>query len=264
VLKRGEVLGIIGPTGSGKSTLVAIMSGLMKPTHGKVIFDNIDVFAGRGDYRIDRDAKRLRIGVVFQYPEHCLFEDTVEKDAAFGPLAIGLDEAAALERARKALDEVGLDLAEIAGRSPFELSGGQRRKAAIAGVLALDPEVLILDEPTAGLDPVSARAVRNIVEKRVRTGGSTVLVTHDLEYLAETATSVALLVRGKVVRLDSTAEILGDADLLKSSGLEPPTAVLFSSMLLGQKAGGKRVPLTIKEAAEIAGKWVAGACHGVS
>jgi energy-coupling factor transport system ATP-binding protein len=194
-----EILAVVGGTGSGKSTLVQHLNLLLKPTRGRVLVDGADVTG------MKPSELRRRVGLVFQFPEAQLFEGSVREDVAFAPRQLGLSAGAVEERVREALEE--LDVLELAGRNPFSLSGGERRRVAIAGVLAMDPEVLVLDEPTAGLDPVARREMLEIV-RRFRSGGrSVVLVSHDLDEVAEVADRVCVLERGRVAALGSAAEV---------------------------------------------------------
>ena len=217
-LEKGEVMCVIGHTGSGKSTLVQLLNGLLKPTSGTVYFDGRDIFA---DKKLLREV-RFNVGLVFQYPEHQLFEETVYKDIAFGPKNKGLsgDE---LDRAiRSAAEFAGLD-SSLLDKSPFDLSGGEKRRAAIAGVMAMQPRVLILDEPTAGLDPMGrSRMLDRIMDYRDKTGSSIVLVSHTMEDVARCADRVLVLSHGKVQKCASPAQVFGDAAMLEASGLRVP------------------------------------------
>ncbi|HBQ46716.1 MAG TPA: energy-coupling factor transporter ATPase, partial [Ruminococcaceae bacterium] len=191
-IERGEFLGIIGHTGSGKSTFIQTLNGLLRPTAGTVLLNGKDIWAEPKKIR----SVRFRVGMVFQYPEHQLFEETVLKDICFGPGNMGLSAAQAEERARRAAKFVGLD-EELLGKSPFELSGGQKRRAAIAGVIAMDPDVLVLDEPTAGLDPQGRDMLLEQISAYHRARGSTViLVSHSMEDIARFADRVLVMNEG--------------------------------------------------------------------
>ncbi len=217
-LEQGELMCIIGHTGSGKSTLVQMLNGLLRPTSGTVLLDGRDIFA---DKKSLRDA-RFQVGLVFQYPEHQLFEETVYKDIAFGPKNKGLSGDALDTAVREAAMFAGLK-EKLLMKSPFDLSGGEKRRAAIAGVMAMRPRVLILDEPTAGLDPMGrARMLERIMEYRDRTGSSVILVSHTMEDVARCADKVLVLNHGKVQQCAPTAEVFANAAQLEQIGLRVP------------------------------------------
>jgi len=217
-LQQGELMCIIGHTGSGKSTLVQLLNGLLTPTSGEVLLDGENIFA---------DKKRLRrarfdVGLVFQYPEHQLFEDTVRKDIAFGPKNMGLSDAELEQTVQLAAQFAGLD-ERLLDKSPFDLSGGEKRRAAIAGVMAMRPRVLVLDEPTAGLDPAGReQLLGRIMQYRDRTGSSVVLVSHSMEDVADCADRVLVLDHGKTVCCDVPQKVFSDAARLESIGLRVP------------------------------------------
>jgi energy-coupling factor transport system ATP-binding protein len=203
-VEPGEVLGIVGGTGSGKSTLVQHMNLLLAPTGGKVLVDGADAAGLR------KSELRRRVGLVFQFPEQGLFAPTVEEDVAFAPRRLGLEEEEVRERVRGSLEALGA--AHLAERSPHTLSGGEKRRAAIAGVLAMGPEVLVLDEPTAGLDPATRQDLLGLVRGLRAAGVSVVLVSHDLDEVAEVADRVCALERGELRALGSPREVFyGDA-----------------------------------------------------
>ncbi|MCL2056022.1 MAG: energy-coupling factor transporter ATPase [Oscillospiraceae bacterium] len=217
-IRRGEFLGIIGHTGSGKSTLIQHFNGLLRPSSGKVYIDGEDIWAQPKAIR----KFRFKVGLVFQYPEYQLFEETVYKDVAFGPVNMGLGEKEVRERTVHALRLVGLP-EEILEKSPFELSGGQKRRAAIAGVIAMEPEVLILDEPTAGLDPGGRDMILGMVKDYHRERKNTVLlVSHSMEDIAKYAPKVLVMNKAKVYAYDDVAKIFGKADQLERLGLSVP------------------------------------------
>lgn len=229
-IREGELLGIIGHTGSGKSTLVQHLNGLLRPHSGRVLLDGKDIWENPKKIR----DVRFRVGMVFQYPEHQLFEDTVYKDIAFGPKNMGLSEQEIDQRVRQAAAYVGLpeDLLE---KSPFDLSGGEKRRAAIAGVMAMEPEILILDEPTAGLDPRGREQVLAMIRDYQRRRGTTVLlVTHSMEDVARVADRILVMDRGQVAMLDSVERVFSRAEELERIGLTIP-AVTKVLMLLKQK-----------------------------
>lgn len=218
-IQDGEMVGLIGHTGSGKSTLVQHLNGLLRPTSGTLTVQGIPIEPKGGDLR----ELRRKVGLVFQYPEHQLFEETVVKDICFGPKNLGLSEEEAQQRAREALLQVGLDMGEVGERSPFELSGGQRRRVAMAGVLAMQPEVLILDEPSAGLDPSSRKEVmaliRNIHEQRHCT---VIMVSHSMEDVAATATRVMVMHQGRIVMDGQPKDVYARGEELRDIGLDVP------------------------------------------
>ena len=217
-VERGEFIGIIGHTGSGKSTLMQHMNGLLKPTSGKVILDGQDIWS---DKKLTRQA-RFRVGLVFQYPEYQLFEETVYRDIAFGPRNMGLDEKEIDRRVREAAGFVGLTEAQLEV-SPFDLSGGQKRRVAIAGVIAMEPEVLILDEPTAGLDPCGrAEILGNIEAYRKAKNATIMMVSHSMEDVAR-LTDRLLVMNGSKLAMDGTpSEVFTRAQELVDMGLSIP------------------------------------------
>ena len=217
----GEFLGIIGHTGSGKSTLVQHLNGLLKPTAGQVLVDGEDL---NGEH-VNRRALRQRIGLVFQYPEYQLFEETVAKDIAFGPKNQGLPKEEISERVRYAMDCVHLDYEKYSERSPFELSGGQMRRVAIAGVLAMKPAVLILDEPTAGLDPRGRDRILTMLEELHRRENTTiVMVAHSMDDMARLATRLVVMAEGKILASGTPREIFAQEEMMVSAGLGVPEA----------------------------------------
>ena len=217
-VNRGEFIGIIGHTGSGKSTLMQQLNGLLKPTSGTVILDGQDIWA---DKKLTRQA-RFRVGLVFQYPEYQLFEETVYKDIAFGPKNMGLKADEIDRRVREAAGFVGLTEKQLEA-SPFDLSGGQKRRVAIAGVIAMEPEVLILDEPTAGLDPVGREEILNNIEAYRKAKNATVMmVSHSMEDVAR-LTDRLLVMNGSRLAMDGTpAEVFTHAEELLEMGLNIP------------------------------------------
>ena len=233
----GEVLAIAGHTGSGKSTLIQLVAGLIKLTSGTITIDGLPV--------ADKKIRRL-VGIVFQYPEHQLFEETVERDIAFGPKNFGLSDAETSARVEEAMRQVGLDAA-LKKVSPFELSGGQRRRGAIAGILALKPKYLILDEPTAGLDPLAKKNLLQELFGVVRKSGVTIiLVSHSMEDIARFASRVVVLAQGKVLFIGKPRELFAEEEILLRAGLEPPPITkLLRTLNLDEQA------LTVDEAEKI-------------
>ena len=234
-VEEGDFVGIIGATGSGKSTLITHMNGLNKPTSGKIYIDGRDLWA---DPEKIRDFRFLT-GLVFQYPEYQLFEETCYKDIAFGPKNMGLDEAEVDRRVHEAADFVGLDPA-LLERSPFELSGGQKRRVAIAGVLAMDPKVLILDEPTAGLDPRGRDTILGEIREYHEERKNTVLlVSHSMEDIAQYAKKVLVIAEGKPAMYDTVENIFSRVEELTAMGLAVPQ---ISRVFAGLRAAGYQVP----------------------
>ena len=223
----GEFIGLIGHTGSGKSTLVQHLNGLILPTSGKITVDGMDL-AEKGT---DRRAIRRRVGLVFQYPENQLFEETVAKDIAFGPKNLGLDEAEIDRRVRQSVQAVGLN-EDVLEKSPFALSGGQKRRVAIAGVMAMEPEVLILDEPTAGLDPRGCEDILALLRSyHTQRRSTVVLVSHSMEEIARNAQRIIVLDKG-VVRMQGTpAEVFARARELEAVGLDVPQVTKIAHAL---------------------------------
>ena len=218
-IEDGEFVGIIGHTGSGKSTLLQHLNGLLKASSGTIEIGDVDITRPG----VSMVEIRKKVGLVFQYPEYQLFEETVAKDVAYGPHNLGLSDEEIDERVREAIALVGLDYDEVAERSPFELSGGQKRSAALAGVVAMRPEVLILDEPTAGLDPKAHKDVLEMVkEVHRRTGNITILVSHNMSDVAELCDKILVIDGGKLVTMGTPMEVFSQGDLLKSIGLDLP------------------------------------------
>lgn len=216
--EKGEIVGIIGHTGSGKSTLLQHLNGLLKPDSGRVLLCGEDINKDKRTLR----AARFRVGLCFQYPEYQLFEETVYKDISFGPKNMGLDSAEIDRRVRRAAEFVGLS-EEHLKKSPFDLSGGEKRRAAIAGVMAMEPEVLILDEPTAGLDPRGREVILSLVRTyREQTGSTVILVSHSMEDVAKTADKVLVLNHSHVAMFGTVLEVYSRTDELEEMGLTVP------------------------------------------
>jgi len=227
-ISDGEFVGIIGHTGSGKSTLVQHLNGLLKPSSGQVLIDGEDL---NGEH-VNRRALRQRIGLVFQYPEYQLFEESVEKDIAFGPKNQKLSPDEIAERVRYAMDCVHLDYERYAARSPFELSGGQMRRVAIAGVLAMKPSILILDEPTAGLDPSGRDKILSMLEElHQREHVTTLMVSHSMDDMARLADRLLVMSEGKIVADGTPREIFAQEDMMTSIGLDVPEAARLCARL---------------------------------
>ena len=217
-IEEGAFVGIIGHTGSGKSTLIQHFNGLIRPTSGKIYLDGTDIWADKTNIR----QVRFQVGLVFQYPEYQIFEDTVYKDIAFGPRNMGLSEAEIRERVEETAALVGLTQAQL-NQSPFDLSGGQKRRVAIAGVMALRPKVLILDEPTAGLDPKGREDIlREIRRYHKETGRTVLLVSHSVEDMANCAEKILVMNAGKVFCYDTVENVFRQAKALQEIGLAVP------------------------------------------
>ncbi len=230
-VEQGEFLGIIGHTGSGKSTLMQHLNGLLKPTEGEILLGGENIHKDKQTTR----AARFRVGLVFQYPEYQLFEDTVYKDIAFGPKNMGLDEAQIRERVIRAAGFVGLS-EDVLDQSPFDLSGGQKRRAAIAGVIAMEPEIIIFDEPTAGLDPDGcASLLENIRAYQKFTGATVLMVSHSMDDVALLADRLLVLNQGCVEMLGTPSEVFEKAERLQQIGLTVPqvTALFLRLRQLG-------------------------------
>lgn len=217
-IEQGELVGIIGHTGSGKSTLIQHLNGLLKPTSGKVYVDDEELFADKSKLR----DVRFKVGLVFQYPEYQLFEETVYKDIAFGPKNMGLDDNEVDRRIKETIRLVGLK-PEVLDKSPFDLSGGQKRRVAIAGVMAMEPKVLILDEPTAGLDPHGRDRILNLIKDYHKEKGSTVmLVSHSMEDVARTVSEILVMNDSRVFMYDTPEKVFAHSKELADMGLTVP------------------------------------------
>jgi len=251
----GEFIGLIGHTGSGKSTLIQHMNGLLKPTHGTVIVNEIRIEKGSKDLK----AVRQQVGLVFQYPEHQLFEETVEQDIAFGPKNLGLSKEEVDFRVREAARLVGLPFDEVKDRSPFELSGGQRRRVAIAGVLAMKPNILILDEPTAGLDPRGRDEILEEIKALHQEQWYTIiLVSHSMEDVARLVNRIIVMNKGRIELTGTPSEVFAYADQLKQIGLDVPQ---ITNLMLALRERGMDVPVdifTVDQAKEVLKKILGG------
>lgn len=217
-VEKGDFIGIIGHTGSGKSTLVQHLNGLLKPTSGTILLDGKDIHS---DKNFTRQA-RFKVGLCFQYPEYQLFENTVYEDIAFGPKNMKLSKEEIKERVLRAAEFVGVRN-DMLQKSPFDLSGGEKRRVAIAGVMAMQPEILILDEPSAGLDPKGRKVISEMIEKyRKNTGSTVIVVSHSMEDVAESADKVLVMNKGKVEYFASVDEVFSNAEHLVEIGLNVP------------------------------------------
>lgn len=235
----GEKVAVIGHTGSGKSTLMQHLNGIIKPSSGSIIIGDTDITDPK---TVMKDVRR-RVGLVFQYPEYQLFEETVAKDIAFGPKNLGLSEEEIDERVREAIKLVGLDYDDIAERSPFELSGGQKRRVAIAGVIAMEPEILILDEPTAGLDPGAHKEILRMIEKIHSAQNNIIIfVSHNMSDVAEMADRVLVMDEGRILMMDTPEVVFSRHEELNAIGLDiPPVTELMNDI----GACGVNVPANV-------------------
>ncbi len=226
-INEGEFIGLIGHTGSGKSTLIQHLNGLLEPTEGKIYIDNEDMWADKSKIR----DFRFKVGLVFQYPEYQLFEETVYKDIAFGPKNMGLDEKEIEKRVFESAISVGL-APELIEKSPFELSGGQKRRVAIAGVLAMEPRVLILDEPTAGLDPYGREVILNLIKKYHEEKNKTIIwVSHSMEDIARFAEKVLVMNESKIFSFGTVEEVFRNNKEIENIGLSIPQITKISRSL---------------------------------
>ncbi len=217
-IEEGEMIGVMGHTGSGKSTLIQHFNGLLRPTSGRILLDGKDIWADKNDIR----SVRFKVGLVFQYPEYQIFEETVYKDIAFGPTNMGLDKTEIDRRVRETAHDLGLS-EELMERSPFELSGGQKRRVAIAGVMAMEPRVLILDEPTAGLDPAGRdKILSHIKSYHERTRNTILIVSHSMEDIATFADRILVMNKSELFCFDETKKVFARADEIAAIGLDVP------------------------------------------
>lgn len=245
-VNKGELIGIIGHTGSGKSTLVQMLNGLIKPTSGQVLLDGADIWEKPKEIR----KIRFKVGMVFQYPEYQLFEETVYKDIAFGPANKGLSQEEIDKEVRRAARFTDLK-DELLDKSPFDLSGGEKRRAAIAGVIAMDPEVLVLDEPTAGLDPLGRDVLLSqIVNYHKERQNTVLLVSHSMEDIARVADRIVVMNKSRLVMFDNTEKVFAKGDELEKIGLRIPQ---ITKIMLQLRKRGVDVPegvLTVEKAVD--------------
>ena len=237
-IAQGEFLALIGHTGSGKSTLAQHINGLLRPTSGRVLLDGKDIH----EKGFDKREVRRKVGLVFQYPEHQLFEETVARDVAFGPKNLGLSAEEIDERVKEALNRVGLPYEMVGEKSPFELSGGQMRRVAMAGVLAMRPELLVLDEPAAGLDPQSREDMLQMIKKLHDQGTAVVMVSHSMDDVARFATRAVVMEKGRVAMDGTPAEIFARGEELEKMGLDVPSICRLGILL---RAAGFAFPQDI-------------------
>jgi energy-coupling factor transport system ATP-binding protein len=246
-IETGEFTGLIGHTGSGKSTLIQHLNGLLKAESGTILINGLDI-TGKN---VKMNDVRKKVGLVFQYPEYQLFEETVEKDVAFGPGNLGLSEKEVHERTKEAIETVGLDFEEIKDRSPFELSGGQRRRVAIAGIIAMKPEVLILDEPTAGLDPRGRREILEKISLLHKKHNTTVLlISHSMEDIARLCGKVLVINKGSIAFSGTPKEVFSQVDELENIDLGVPQMTALMEKLGQSFTDVNKGALTVEEAKE--------------
>lgn len=240
----GEFLGVIGHTGSGKTTLVQHINALLKPTSGKVIIKGVETSTEKSKL----NALRKTVGLVFQYPEYQLFEESVIKDVAYGPKNLGMSKEEIERRVAAALSHVGLDIDEVGDKSPFELSGGQKRRAAFAGVLAMEPDILILDEPTAGLDPKGRKEVLELLIKLNKEENMTIImISHYMDEIATACSKVLVMDKGEVSMFDEPREVFNHYDELKSFGLDVPYTLNLAQQMKSRGVNIEGTPLTLDE-----------------
>lgn len=228
----GELLALIGHTGSGKSTLAQHLNGLMQPTEGRVLLDGMDI--NDKENKKGKRGLRFQVGLVFQYPEYQLFEETVEKDIAFGPKNMGLTPDEVSARVKRGMAQVGLNYEELRSKSPFELSGGQMRRVALAGVLAMEPRVLVLDEPTAGLDPKARAFLLDDIRRLNKQGTTVVMISHAMDDVADLAHRIAVMEKGRLKMLGTPEEIFARQQELTAMGLDVPKAAQLAHRLIAK------------------------------
>lgn len=246
-INEGEFTTLIGHTGSGKSTLIQHLNGLLKPAEGTIIVDGVDIT----EKGVKLSDIRKKVGLVFQYPEYQLFEETIEKDIEFGPRNLGLEEAEIHSRVIKAMEMVGLDYETYKDKSPFELSGGQKRRVAIAGVVAMEPKVLILDEPTAGLDPKGRDEILGQIKKLHKEYNMTIiLVSHSMEDVAKIADRVIVMNNGQVILDGSPAKVFQEIETLEEVGLAVPQVTYLTRELINKGFNLSNDIFTVEQAKE--------------
>lgn len=247
-IKDRDFVGLIGHTGSGKSTLIQHLNGILKPTSGEILINRFNIT----EPGLNLTDIRKRVGVVFQYPEYQLFEESVEKDIAFGPSNLGLEQDEIQKRVRLSMESVGLDYEDYKDKSPFELSGGQKRRVAIAGVIAMNPEVLILDEPTAGLDPGGRDEIFELIKKLHKENNMTIILSsHSMDDMAKLAKTMIVMNKGKIELMGTPRDIFkSNSETLKEIGLDIPQVLELAIKLREQGFDIKEDIITIDEAKE--------------
>lgn len=255
VIPQGSFTALIGHTGSGKSTLIQHINALLQPTSGEVDIDEFVISANQKPEILK--PLRKKAGLVFQFPEYQLFEETIEKDIIFGPMNFGMSEEEAKERAHKVLNLVGLDETYL-DRSPFELSGGQKRRVAIAGILAMEPDILVLDEPTAGLDPQGAKEMLELFKKFQQSGKTVIMVSHDMNHVLQYCDHVVVMNHGEIERHCSVDELFEEREYLESMSIDLPVITDFIQEL---NMGGFHIDPTIKDINQLV-EAIGGEYHG--
>lgn len=247
-IKDNDFVGLIGHTGSGKSTLIQHLNGLLKPSSGEIFINGFNIT----DKDLNLTEVRKRVGIVFQYPEYQLFEETVEKDIAFGPGNLGLEEDEIADRVKKSMEAVGLDYEQYKDKSPFDLSGGQKRRVAIAGVIAMNPEVLILDEPTAGLDPGGRDEIFKLIKKLHEDNNITIILSsHSMDDMAKLAKTIIVMNHGKIEFMGTPREVFNShADRLREIGLDVPQVLELANKLRDKGFDIRTDVLTVEEIKE--------------
>ena len=247
MINKGEIIGIIGHTGSGKSTLVQHLNGLLQPTMGKVLFENVDIWENPKEIR----KIRSKVGLVFQYPEYQLFEETVFKDIAFGPSNMGISGEELTKTVLETCEIVGVK-SEFLEKSHFDLSGGEKRRVAIAGVMAMKPQVIVFDEPTAGLDPKGREDVANIIQNyRKATDATVIIISHSMEDMAEVADKILVMNEGKLAFFDTPKEVFGKEQELSDMGLNVPIVTRVFGELEKMGINIPYKPLTVSEGVKL-------------
>ena len=243
-IKNGSYIALVGHTGSGKSTILQLLNGLLVPTEGSVVIDDVKITSTS----INKDIKQVRgkVGLVFQFAESQIFDETVLKDVAFGPQNFGVSKEDAERLAREKLTLVGIS-EELFERSPFELSGGQMRRVAIAGILAMEPEILVLDEPTAGLDPAGRKELMSLFKRLHEAGMTIVLVTHLMDDVAEYANQVYVMEKGRLVKGGKPSDVFQDVVFMEEVQLGVPKITAFCKRLADRGVSFKRLPIEIEE-----------------
>lgn len=244
-IKNGSFTAVIGQTGSGKSTLIQHINALLLPSSGNIEIDGYVITPANKPSGLKM--LRKKAGLVFQFPEYQLFEETIEKDIIFGPINFGISEDEAKQIAKEVINIVGLDETYL-DKSPFDLSGGQKRRVAIAGILAMNPDILILDEPTAGLDPQGANEMMNLFKKINKSGKTIILVTHDMNHVLQYCDEVVVMNHGKVERHDSVVNIFKDSEYLNKLGIDLP---IITDFILKLNKGGFNINTSIKDIDEL-------------
>lgn len=254
-IEKGSFTAIIGQTGSGKSTLIQHINALLLPTSGEIQIDDYIISSNEKPQNLKN--LRKKSGLVFQFPEYQLFEETIERDIMFGPMNFGIEEVQAKEIAKKSLELVGLDQSYLA-KSPFDLSGGQKRRVAIAGILAMDPDILVLDEPTAGLDPSGIKEMMDLFKKIHEMGKTVILVTHDMNHVLEYCENVVVMSEGQVEKSGKVKDVFLDSDYLLNLGIDLP---LITNLIIQLNQNGYHIDTSINNIDDLV-EAIGGELHG--